>query len=324
MSAVAAVPRNTAWLFAGRVIAQGLAVVMTVLLAARLGVDGLGQYAVVSAVVLLANVGTTFGTDMVLIREIAGQGRLDRWAAALVVQLVLSAMAIVVIWVMAPFIPGQRHDVVVAMRILSLTLVPSALFNVCTAVLRGVAMMGAYAAIGVATAGFQLGAIALFVPPGATVVTVAVVLLGAQAVLAVAVWAASAQRIRALRHVSRPSPADLGDMARASASIGVLGLLGVLYQRLGAIAVSVMVGPVATGWFAGASRVVEASKTAHLALFGAVYPAMAEATATAATAATTRRAAEVAPERPISGGRGGCASGSAAPSPPASCCSGPS
>src|SRR4029077_13051858 len=79
-AAVTAVPRNTAWLFGGRVLAQALAVGLTVLLAARLGVAGLGQYALVSAVVLLANVGTTFGTDMVLIREIAGQGRLDRWA----------------------------------------------------------------------------------------------------------------------------------------------------------------------------------------------------------------------------------------------------
>ena len=82
MSSVAAVPRNTGVLFIGRVVAQGLAVVLTVVLAARLGVSGFGEYALVSAVVFLANVATTFGTDMVLIREVAGHARLDRWVAA--------------------------------------------------------------------------------------------------------------------------------------------------------------------------------------------------------------------------------------------------
>jgi O-antigen/teichoic acid export membrane protein len=176
-----------------------------------------------------------------------------------------------------PFIPGQSHEVVVALRILSLTLVPAALFNVCTAVLRGVAMMGAYAAVGVAAAAVQLAAIAVFVGPGAGIIRTTAVLLGAQVVVALAVWALAARRIRELRSVPRPSAADVGDMARASTSVGVLGLLGILYQRLGAIAVSVVIGPVATGWFAGASRIVEASKTAHLAMFSAVYPAMAEA-----------------------------------------------
>jgi O-antigen/teichoic acid export membrane protein len=42
---------------------------MTVVLAARLGVTGLGEYALVSAVVFVANVATTFGTDMVLVRR---------------------------------------------------------------------------------------------------------------------------------------------------------------------------------------------------------------------------------------------------------------
>jgi O-antigen/teichoic acid export membrane protein len=66
-------------------------------------------------------------------------------------------------------------------------------------------------------------------------------------------------------------------MWRASGSIGLLGLLGVAYQRAGVLVLAVLVGPAATGLFAAASRIVEASKTGHLALFGALYPAMAEA-----------------------------------------------
>ena len=58
---VAAVHRNAAWLFVGRVAGQVVAVAMTVLLAARLGVVGFGQLAFVGAVVFVANVATTFG-----------------------------------------------------------------------------------------------------------------------------------------------------------------------------------------------------------------------------------------------------------------------
>jgi O-antigen/teichoic acid export membrane protein len=276
-AAVSAVPRNTAWLFGGRVVAQALAVALTVLLAARLGVAGLGQYAFVSAVVLLANVGTTFGTDMVLIREIAGQGRLERWGPALAVQLGLSGLAIVVIGAAAPVVPGQSAEVVAALRLLSLSLLPAALFSVCTSVLRGVGMMAAYAAVGVIAAGVQLVAVAAFVPAHSNVVRAVAVVVGAQVAIALIAWVVVAARRRELRHWPRTGGAEIGDMARSSAAIGVLGLLGILYQRLGAIGVAVMIGPVATGWYAASARVVDASKTGHLALFGAVYPAMAHA-----------------------------------------------
>jgi O-antigen/teichoic acid export membrane protein len=284
-SLATSVPRNTGWLFAGRVLAQGLAVVMTVVLAARLGVGGLGEYAFVSAVVLLANVGTTFGTDMVLIREIAGHGRLDRWPAALAVQLVLSVVAVAIIWGAAPFIPGQSVNVVVALRILSLSLLPAAVFSVGTAVLRGAGRMRAYAVVGVIAAAIQLAAVAAIVGSGSDVEQAALALLVGQILVAVVTWLICAGLVTGMRAVPATSRSDVLAMAGASASIGVLGLLGILYQRLGAIAVSVMVGPVATGWYAGASRVAEASKTGHLALFGAVYPAMAEAKTGEAAAA---------------------------------------
>jgi O-antigen/teichoic acid export membrane protein len=276
MSTLANVPRNTGVLFVGRVTAQGLAVVTTVVLAGRLGVTGLGEYALVSAVVFVANVATSFGTDMVLIREIAAGGGVTRWPAALALQIASSALAIAVIWALAPVIPGQSGMVVVALRVYALTLLPAAVYSVCTAVLRGVGMMGAYAGVGAGAAAVHLAAIVVFVGDGATVVRVAAVLLVAQSVVAVAAWAVCAVRIGGVRAVPRTTRPAVTAMARESASIGVLGLLGVLYQRIGAIAVSVLVGPVATGWFAGASRIAEASKTGHLALYSAVYPAMAE------------------------------------------------
>lgn len=64
-------------------------------------------------------------------------------------------------------------------------------------------------------------------------------------------------------------------MLRASAPIGVLGGLGMVYQRLPVIAVALVSGPAAAGWLTCASRTVEASKTAHVGMFSAFYPALA-------------------------------------------------
>jgi O-antigen/teichoic acid export membrane protein len=52
-------------------------------------------------------------------------------------------------------------------------------------------------------------------------------------------------------------------------------LLTMLYQRLNVTMLAVMMGATATGLYSAAFRSVEASKTAHLALFAALYPAMA-------------------------------------------------
>lgn len=286
VSGLGRIGRNTAWLLAGRVLGQGLMVLFTVVLAGRLGLVGLGEYAFVAAVVFLANVVTTFGTDMVLIRDIAAAeraaaGRAAEWPAALAVQLLLSALAIAMIWVTAPLVPSQSRVVVAALRLYSLSLVPSAVFSVCSAGLRGAGRMGSYAAVGAAAAAIQLGAVWVVVSPGADLTVVASVVLAVQVMVAAVAWAVCAAWIPAFRGVPRVAASDVRGMARCSARIGILGLLGVLYQRAGVLALSMFAGPAATGWFAGASRVVEASRTGHVALFGALYPAMAEAHAAA-------------------------------------------
>ena len=288
---VAGFAADTALLVATRVAAMIAAVALTVLLAARLGLVGFGEYAFVSAVVFVGNVVTTFGTDMVLIRDIAGRGRLDRCAAAFALQLALSAVVIAAVWLATAVLPAGHSDVSAALRIMSLSLLPSALFSVCTAALRGHGALRSYAAITVGAAAVPLLAIAVLVRPGADLVRAVTLLVLAQCVVGAVAWALCAVRVPDARIVSRTSPSDVVAMARGSASIGVLGLLGVAYQRLGALAVAVVAGPAATGWFAGASRVVEASKTGHVALFTAVYPAMAMAEAQAQPGGASNRAA---------------------------------
>jgi O-antigen/teichoic acid export membrane protein len=274
---VTAMARTTVSLLAARVAALLLGIGLTVILAARLGLEGFGEFAFVGAIVFVANVVTTFGTDMVLIRDIAGRGRMDRCAPALALQLALSAVAIAVVTVVTLALPGRDGDVASALRLMSLSLVPSAVFSVCTAALRGHARMHAYAAVSVMAAATPLMSVAVLVPRGAGVVRAVTVAVGAQFAIAAVAWAICAALLPHARLLSRVSPREVASMARASAPVGAFGVLGVAYQRCGAIAVSLAAGPAATGLFAGALRIVEASRTGHVALFASVYPAMAEA-----------------------------------------------
>jgi O-antigen/teichoic acid export membrane protein len=274
--------RNTTWILAGRLATQGLSVLVTILLARRLGLTGFAGYAVLASVVWLANVATTFGTDMVLVRGIAGGGPVGRWRAGLAVQSALSVAAIAVMWVAAPFLPWPSADGPDALRLYLLALLPLSAASIATAVLRGVGAMGRYAAVGVTAAATQLIAV-LVLPNPSALADVAVVLLVAQVGAAALTWIVAAIQVPELRRAARVAGSDIVAMARASVPIGVLGLLGVLYQRGPILALAALSGPIGTAYVAAAGRIAEGSKAGHVALFSALFPVISALDAPAAT-----------------------------------------
>jgi O-antigen/teichoic acid export membrane protein len=232
MSAVdhrARLGNNTLWLLVARVGTQALMVVFTIIVARRLGETGLGEYAFIAAAIVLANVLTSFGTDMLLVRDIAASGRLSQLAAALALQVALSLGFIALALVAAPHIPATQ----------------------------------------VTLAWF-------FVPPGSSVVALAVVLVATQFLAAILGGALCTTGITRFWNAWREPSADIGPLVRASAPVALLGLLGMLYQRSSVYLLATIAGPAVTGSFSAALRAVEAAKTGHLAFFGALYPALAQ------------------------------------------------
>jgi O-antigen/teichoic acid export membrane protein len=279
MNARARLGLNTLWLLAARLGTQGLMVLFTILIARRLGDAGLGEYAFMASAIFLANVLTTFGTDMWLIREIAAGAGLAQVPAALAVQLALSALFVVLTFVSAPSLPGQSPDAVLALQLYSLALFPLAFYTVFTAVLRGQERMEWYTLLNLAASLLQLAAVWWFVQPGGRVVTVAWLLLGSQVAAAALAGLICALKVPGFLRAWRFSVTAVPAVVRVSAPIALLGLLGMSYQKLSIYLLSTLAGAAATGAFSAALRVVEASKTGHLALFGALYPAMAQAQA---------------------------------------------
>jgi len=268
---------NSLWLLLARIGGQlGLAV-STIILARGLGSAAFGEYAFIVSVVFVGNVLTTFGTDMLLIREIAATNDLSDLQPALLIQLVLSGAFIGVAVLSTLLLPGRDPAVAVSLRVYSLSLIPLAFFTVYTTALRGRQQMLAYGTLNVAIAVLQVLVSLWVLWQHGNLVELAVLLLLVQVIAALLAGLTCAAVLQEHLPFWLPSPRRLTPLLRASVPIALLGLLGVIYQRLSLLALPALAGAAATGWFSASARVVEAAKIGHVAVLTALYPMMAEA-----------------------------------------------
>jgi len=268
--------RNSLWLLLARLGTQVGLALFTILLARELGTSAFGDYAFVAAVVLVGNTLTTFGTDMYLIREIAASNDETLLVPALLLQLILSALFIALVSTLSGMLHALPSDAIVAMRIYTFSMIPLAFFTVYTTALRGRQRMLAYSLLNLALIGLQLAAIIVLILSRGNLVFLAWLLLLVQC-LAAFIAARFARVQLNLIHLRTAAYARIPRLVRASASIATLAILGILYQRLSLLILPSLAGSTVTGWFSAASRVVEAAKMAHIAVFTALFPIMAQA-----------------------------------------------
>ncbi len=264
--------QNSIWMVLARFGAQGLTIAFTVVLARRLGTAGFGEYALIAALLYVANSVTTFGTDMVLIRQIAARGDLSGLPGALFLQLVISAVLVIAVWLFGPRIPNQSPETLQALRIYVFSLFPLAFFTVFSTALRGLQRMGSYALLSLITPALQAAIVLL---PAIKLVMLCTLLLGVQVAAAIAAGWMCSTLIPRLWRLRRTAVSGLRVLIEACAPLAGLTVLGMAYQRLGIYMLSTMTNAANTGLFSAAARTVEASKTVHLAVFAALYPVMA-------------------------------------------------
>jgi O-antigen/teichoic acid export membrane protein len=271
---------NSIWLLLARLITQGALIFSTVLIARALGVVGFGEYAFVAALIALGNVATTFGTDTLLIREIARDRRdkVGLAGAAIWLQLALSFSWLIVVVVLSA---GDRSAAVLpAVLIYSLSLIPLAFFTVYTAVLRAHERMNVYLLISTIVAVAQLMGIWAILQVDRSLIALVLVLDGVQLLAALAAALACHWALPVFRFRWQIDQAQLMHVVRVAWPFALLGALAVIYQRLGVLMLSAAGTALETGWYAAASRVIEPVKILHFAILGALLPALAHLTTT--------------------------------------------
>jgi O-antigen/teichoic acid export membrane protein len=251
--------KSSFWLLLARLTAQGLAVLF-IALVARLGVDTFGQFTVIATLILIGNTLTNFGTDTLLIREIARSGQISPIAAnALGLQMLLSAGWCLVMLVYTPGSP---------LFIYSLALFPLAIFSVTTAILRAFERMDLFWGLSLINGVAQLLAAWL----SSDLWTLCTFMLAAQiatALLSMLICSMSLANFRLLPF------SDIRPLLRLTWPFAVLTLLLVLSQRVGVLSVSTLIDDTASGLFSAAARVVEGLKLGHHAVLGAFLPVLA-------------------------------------------------
>jgi O-antigen/teichoic acid export membrane protein len=274
---------NSIWLLLARLFTQVQLVVFTLLVARGLGVEGFGQYAFVAALIFLGNVATTFGTDTLLIREVARHRTEARdqqaggslIAAALWIQLLLSVVWLVVVAIGANALNGQPPEVVLALKVYSLSLIPLAFFTVFTAVLRAHERMDLYLLLNVVVAFVQLGGAWWVLQRSGTLLSLVTMLNVVQLSAAVFAGMLCYKSLPTSPFHWRVTYDKFIRVVRLAWPFALLSVLAVIYQRLGVLMLSTLGTENQTGWYAAASRVIEPVKMLHFAVLGALLPALA-------------------------------------------------
>jgi O-antigen/teichoic acid export membrane protein len=256
-----------------RVGAQACMVIGTYLLARRLGTAGFGEYAFIATVIIIGNALTTFGSDMYLIREIAAKSDFSELTSVLVLQLILSFLFIGFVFLLAPYLPNQKTDSILALKVYVFALIPLAFFTVFTSVLRGMRRMSAYAWLSFVIPVFQVVAIFVFIQRGTGIVSLAYLLLGVQTagtIFARVLCSSYFSRFDILQF----SLNKLKSLFVVCLPIALIAIVGIVYQKLSLTTLSFLGTASMVGLFSAAARVVEAARMGHVAVLTALYPAM--------------------------------------------------
>lgn len=265
---------NSFWLFMARLATQIQLILFTLLAARGLGVADFGQYSFIASTVVLGNVVTSFGTDTYIIRELASKrrGGTDLIGTSLILQLVLAFLYIALVFLWSAFLPQASFDEIIGLRVYSLALIPLAFFSVYSAVLRARERMDLFLVVNLLGAVLQTGIAWVALHQSVKLVPFMGVLLFTQVAIAITAgivcWRLEHGFITQLGFNGR----QLVSLLRMVWPLAFLSILGVGYQRVGILTLSILKGDLQTGWFSVAVRMTEALKFANIAVLGALLP----------------------------------------------------
>jgi O-antigen/teichoic acid export membrane protein len=265
-----ALQKNILWTVTSRFGSQILAITSNVLLARYLGAVGFGEYAFISAIVMIGNAFSTFGTDMVLIRRISSRRNYSDLGSALMMQLLISLIFIIGIFVFYSIFP-----VTSSLLIYSFSLIPLAFFTVFTIVLRGAQEMQSFSILHFLSAILQLLAALLLILGNGNVMQLAIFLLIAQILVSLFGLILCIARIDKFPSHWKFSWAKTSLLFRESFPMAVIGTLRLVYEKIAISILPLLAGVQMTGWFSASVRVMDAAKLGHLSALTAIYPEMA-------------------------------------------------
>lgn len=262
--------KNVFWTVSSRFGSQVLAVLSGLLLARYLGSTGFGEYAFISAVIMIGNAFSTFGTDMVLIRQISAKGDYSDLSTALALQLSISMIFITGIFIFYLLFPLGS-----SLLIYSFALIPLSFFTIFTIVLRGAGQMQAFSILHFMSALFQLSAVIVLIFIKGGVIQLALLLMIGQILAALIGLGLCNKWIENFFLHWKFSWNRIPLLLRTSFPMALIGTLRLVYEKLAVSLLPFLSGVNITGLFSASVRVMDAAKLGHMSALTALYPEMA-------------------------------------------------
>jgi O-antigen/teichoic acid export membrane protein len=251
--------RNSLHLLGGRVSAQALALLFVALAARRLGPADFGQFTVAAVVVLIGNTFTTFGTDTLLIRELAKAGRVTH----------IASRALTLQWCSPRFGSSPRSSFEFPPHSPSTRSACSRwhFSPLPPPCLRAFERMDLFWVASLIHGAVQVIAALL----ARDVLTLcAFLIVGHTLTALLTLWMCSAS----LPGFSLLPRLDFRPLLKLTLPFAALTTLSILSQRFGVLSVAAWIDDSAAGLFSTAARVLEGLKLGHFALLGALLPAL--------------------------------------------------
>ncbi len=261
--------KNIGWTVVSRIGTQGIAVLSNILLARYLGRDGFGEYAFISSILLIGNAFSTFGTDMILIRNLASDERSFTLADGLLLQLLLSLF-----YVAGVFITELFVSIPLSLKIYIFALFPLAFFTISNIDLRARQEMKNFSFIQFMSALLHLLAVFALWIFHAKITTFAIFMLTVHVAIALFAFTSYSSHFTIWHFSFQRSLALL----KASTHMAVIGTLRLVYEKIAVAILPALAGLFMTGIFSVSSRLTDAGKLGHLLAFTAMYPEMARDT----------------------------------------------
>lgn len=266
---------NSLWILIARVSTQALGLVFVAVVARKLGVEVFGQYTVLASVVFIGNIFTTFGTDALIIRQIAQERQMTPLVSkALCLQICLSCVWCLVVTVIGVFLDSSL-DFRTALILYNLSLLPLSFYSVVSSVFRAMERMDLF--MGLNLCGMLLQMLGLmFLGEGQL-----------HGLLVLCSWLFVVQVITSLIGLgmgwlyipafSLPVNFSLGevfDLARSGWRLALFYPIGLFSQRLNVFVLTAFSGNSVTGWYSASARLVEGLKLGHFSLLNGLMPEM--------------------------------------------------
>jgi O-antigen/teichoic acid export membrane protein len=266
---------NSLWLLSGRILALGLNVIFVAILARRLRADAFGEYALYASIVYLGNFFTTYGTDVLLIREIAREGAMsDKVLSSLGLQLLLSCVWILVVSGLGAF---WTHDIrsFWTLFLFNLSLLPLSFQSIYNSILRALERMNIYALLNLLAIFVQAISAYFLIHSSSDLSMLAFLVFFCQAFMSLIGYVCCRDVFPALKFPDEMLLKEIWLLLRSGWKLALLAPLAALFQRLNLFLLSFVLGAATAGLYSAASRLVEGIKIGHFSVSNSLMPSMA-------------------------------------------------